>query len=87
MLKIMAFIESCIDLASLQNCKKVLKQKLAMGMFIKEHLQSAVLRGHKFDTNKHTSSLIKCMFFIKANHVSPFIHSAFIYFIETWALC
>lgn len=87
MLKIMAFIESCIDLASLQLQKgletKANNGHVHIGIFTECHAQG----GPKIDTNKHTSSLLKCMFSIKANHVSPFIHSKFIYFMETWALC
>ena len=86
MLKIMVFIESCIDLASLQ-LQKGLEAKANNHVHIEIFTECHVQGGPKIDTNKRTSSLLKCMFSIKANHASPFIHSEFIYFMETWALC
>ena len=86
MLKIMAFIESCIDLASLQ-LQKGLEAKANNHVHIEIFTECHVQGGPKIDTNKRTSSLLKCMFSIKANQASPFIHSEFIYFMETWALC
>lgn len=67
---IMAFIESCIDLASLQ-LQKGLETKANNGhvhirIFTECHAQG----GPKINTNKHTSSLLKCMFYIK--HAPPF---------------
>lgn len=80
MMKIMAFIESYIDLASLQ-LQKGLETKVSNG-----HVHIGIFKvpyswKSKFYTNKYTRNTTKCMFFIKVKHI--FIHSVFINLMET----